>query len=154
VAGNGLLTAEDVLGIDLHSTELVVLSACQTGVGTVHPGEGVLGLRWAFVVAGARTLVMSLWKVPDLATAVLMDRFYHNLLDRGLARDQSLREAQQYLRCCTALQLRQDGWLDNESAQHLAGEADLDRPFADPYYWGAFICQGDPSPLPVMVETA
>jgi len=54
--------------------------------------------------------------VPDLATAVLMDRFYHNLLDRRLARDQSLREAQQSLRGCTVGQLRQDDWLDKEPA--------------------------------------
>jgi CHAT domain-containing protein len=146
-ARNGLLTAEEVLGMDLHSTELVVLSACETGMGKVDPGEGVLGLRWAFAVSGARTLVMSLWKVPDLATAVLMDRFYHNLLDQGLARDRSLREAQKFLRGCTVGQLRQDGWLGSESAQHLAGRSDSDRPFEDPCYWGAFICQGDPSPL-------
>ncbi len=146
--GNGLLTAEEVVGIDLHSTELVVLSACETGIGKVHPGEGVLGLRWAFAVAGARTLVMSLWKVPDLATAVLMDWFYYNLLDKRQARDQALREAQQYLRCCTIGQLRQDGWLDNASARELAERPDHDSPFAGPYFWGAFICQGDPEPLP------
>src|SRR5262249_53556273 len=100
-AEDGLLTAEDVAGLDLLDTELVVLSACETGLGAVHLGEGVFGLRRAFIVAGAKTLVMSLWKVPDLATAFLMDRFYDNLLTRGLDRDLALSEAQRFTRNAT-----------------------------------------------------
>jgi CHAT domain-containing protein len=94
-AEDGFLTAEDVMELDLLDTELVVLSACETGLGAVHMGEGVFGLRRAFIVAGAKTLVMSLWKVPDLATSFLMDRLYDNLLTRGLDRDLALRDAQQ-----------------------------------------------------------
>jgi CHAT domain-containing protein/tetratricopeptide (TPR) repeat protein len=117
-AEDGLLTAEDVAGLDLLDTELVVLSACDTGLGEVRIGEGVFGLRRAFVVAGARTLVMSLWKVPDEQTRELMIDFYHRVLaGQGVA--DALREAQLAMR-----------------EKH-----------PDPYYWGAFICQGDPGPL-------
>jgi CHAT domain-containing protein len=159
-AEDGLLTAEDVAGLDLLDTELVVVSACDTGLGEVHLGEGVFGLRRAFAVAGARTLVMSLWKVPDLATAFLMDRLYDNLLARGLDRDLALSDAQMATRDVTVGQLRTE-WLSDANIDHLsAGDAearrallelarrpDGHRPFADPYHWGAFICQGDVAPL-------
>jgi CHAT domain-containing protein len=117
-AEDGLLTAEDVTGLDLLATELVVLSACETGLGQVHVGEGVFGLRRAFVLAGAKTLVMSLWKVPDEQTRELMTDFYGRLL-AGRGRADALREAQ------------------------LA----MKEKYPDPFYWGAFICQGDPGPL-------
>jgi tetratricopeptide (TPR) repeat protein len=125
-AEDGLLTAEDVTGLDLLATELVVLSACETGLGPIHVGEGVFGLRRAFVLAGARMLVMSLWKVPDEPTRELMEDFYGRLL-AGEGRAEALRQAQ------------------------LAMKAKC----PDPFYWGAFICQGDPSPLgPVQPGTA
>ncbi len=118
-AEDGLLTAEDVARLDLLETELVVLSACDTGLGQIHVGEGVFGLRRAFMLAGAKTLIMSLWKVPDRATQELMIDFYERLL-RGEGRAEALRAAQ--------LEIKQ-------RKQH-------------PRYWGAFICQGDPGPLP------
>jgi CHAT domain-containing protein len=160
-AEDGILTAEDVSGMDLLNTELVVLSACETGLGDMLVGEGVFGLRRAFVMAGAKTLVMSLWSIPDLATAILMERFYENLLNRELPRDESLRDAQFYLRDITIFQIK-DRWLSREMIEHLSGgndnikgylqymaqQPDDHRPFTSPRYWGAFICQGDPSPLP------
>jgi CHAT domain-containing protein/tetratricopeptide (TPR) repeat protein len=120
-AEDGMLTAEDVTGLDLLDTELVVLSACETGLGQVHVGEGVFGLRRAFVLAGAKTLVMSLWKVPDQQTQELMVDFYQRIL-AGEPRAEALRQAQLGLK-----------------ARH-----------PDPYYWGAFICQGDPGPMAQM----
>jgi tetratricopeptide (TPR) repeat protein len=117
-AEDGLLIAEDVTGLDLLATELVVLSACETGLGQVHVGEGVFGLRRAFVLAGAKTLVMSLWKVPDDQTRELMEDYYRRLL-AGEGRAEALRQAQ------------------------LAMKAK----YPEPHYWGAFICQGDPGPL-------
>src|SRR5262249_47697281 len=117
-AEDGLLTAEDVSGLDLLDTALVVLSACDTGLGEVHISEGVFGLRRAFAVAGAGRLVMSLWKVPDLATAFLMDRFYDNLLTHGLDRDLALAEAQRATRDVTVGQLRSE-WLSDVMIERL-----------------------------------
>jgi tetratricopeptide (TPR) repeat protein len=162
-AEDGLLTALDVTGLDLRGTDLVVLSACNTGMGDVQIGEGVMGLRRAFTLAGARTLVMSLWEVPDLATAFLMDRLYDNLLAHGLDRDLALSEAQKAARDVTVGRLRGD-WLSDAVIERLAsGDAgarrvleelarqpDDHRPFEHPFYWGAFICQGDTSPLPAV----
>jgi CHAT domain-containing protein len=117
-AEDGLLTAEDVSHLDLLATELVVLAACETGLGEVWNGEGVFGLQRAFVLAGAKTLVMSLWSVPDEPTRELMEEFYQRLL-AGEGRADALRQAQ--------LSLRQR--------------------YPDPFDWGAFISQGDPAPL-------
>ncbi len=117
-AEDGVLTAEDVSGLDLTNTDLVVLSACETGLGDVHVGEGVFGLRRAFVLAGAKTLIMSLWKVPDEPTKELMIDFYSRIL-KGVPRAEALRDAQ------------------------LA----IKKNYPHPYFWGAFICQGDPGAL-------
>ena len=159
-AEDGLITAEDVSGLDLTETELVVLSACETGLGEIRTGEGVFGLRRAFMLAGAKTLVMSLWKVADLTTPIIMGRFYDNLLNKKLPRDESLREAQLYLREITIKEIREK-WLTKEMISTLSsgnekitGELedflklpDNTTPFTDPLYWGAFICQGDISPI-------
>jgi CHAT domain-containing protein/tetratricopeptide (TPR) repeat protein len=117
-AEDGLLTAEDVIGLDLSNTELVVLSACETGLGEIRVGEGVFGLRRAFVLSGARTLIMSLWQVPDEQTRDLMIEFYRRIL-KGESRSGALRNSQLTMRA----------------------------KYPDPLYWGAFICQGDPAPL-------
>jgi CHAT domain-containing protein len=117
-AGDGLLTAEEVTGLDLLGTELVVLSACETGLGEVRAGEGVFGLRRSFQLAGAAAVVMSLWKVPDAATRELMRAFYRHLL-AGVARAEALRRAQREVRSR----------------------------YPDPRDWGAFVLQGNPGPF-------
>jgi len=78
-ASDGILTAAEVGTLDLSRAELVVLSACETGVGEARSGEGVLGLRRGFTASGARTLVMSLWSVSDAGTSELMTEFYRHL---------------------------------------------------------------------------
>src|SRR6185295_8891362 len=88
----GILTALEVTGLDLWGTQLVTLSACDTGVGEVSNGEGVYGLRRAFLLAGAETLVMSLWPISDyVARDAIVD--YYTGLRAGLGRGEALRQA-------------------------------------------------------------
>lgn len=117
---DGVLTAEEAAGLDLAGTQLVVLSACDTGVGEVRTGEGVFGLRRSFVVAGAETLVMSLWEVEDEGTARLMAEFYERLA-AGEGRIEALRNVQL-------------GFLADATMRH-------------PFYWAGFIASGQSGPL-------
>jgi CHAT domain-containing protein/Tfp pilus assembly protein PilF len=153
---DGELTAEQILRTWKLDAELVTLSACETALGQQTGGEGYLGFSQALFLAGARSLVLSLWKVDDRATSLLMIRFYENLLGRRtglnqpLPRGEALAEAKQWLRGLTA---------DQALAAHAAlkrgeirpspgGEAPkaapAQRPYEHPYYWAAFILVGDP----------
>ncbi len=118
----GIMTAEKILAMDLTGTRMVVLSACETGLGQVRSGEGVYGLRRAFAQAGADSLVMSLWSVPDRETAELMAAFYANILKKGMDRATALRRA--------ALS-------EMEIVRERYGHA-------HPLFWAAFIFMGEP----------
>jgi CHAT domain-containing protein/tetratricopeptide (TPR) repeat protein len=90
---DGVVTALELAGMDLWGTQLVTLSACETGLGSVHAGDGVYGLRRALVLAGAETQLTTLWKVADAETAAFMADYYRRL-ERGEGRSEALRRAQ------------------------------------------------------------
>jgi CHAT domain-containing protein/Tfp pilus assembly protein PilF len=114
--GTGILTALEASNLNLWGTKLVTLSACDTGVGEVRNGEGVYGLRRAFVLAGTESVVMSLWPVSDFATREIMASYYKGL-KRGLGRGEALRQ--------TKLAI-----LKRKGRQH-------------PFYWASFIQSGE-----------
>jgi len=114
---DGIITALEVMGLDLWGTRLVVLSACHTGVGDVQDGEGVFGLRRALLIAGAESQVISLWAVEDRGTSNLMVDYYRRL-SNGEGRSEALRTAQ------------------------LAILQGSDEELRHPYYWAGFIQSG------------
>jgi CHAT domain-containing protein/Flp pilus assembly protein TadD len=121
---DGLLTATDSLSLRLMDTELVILSACRTGAGEVRNGEGVLGLSSAFLCAGASSVILSLWNVPDFFTVELMTAFYEGIF-AGNTKSKSLRDAK--LKMIKKLRTE---W----------GEAPT-------WIWGGFILFGDNNPI-------
>jgi CHAT domain-containing protein len=150
----GILRAEELANLDLRGCELAVLSACETGRGRVDAGEGVQGLQWAFQAAGARSLVVSLWKVHDAATSVLMEEFYTNLWHKKLSRLEALRQAQlTVLRNPALVQKRQQelaklgvrGPEDEPAPLPHGGTSAAAR--SHPALWAAFILSGDGGPV-------
>ena len=95
---DGILTAYEISQMNLSNTELVVLSACETGLGDIQGNEGVYGLQRAFKIAGAKYLIMSLWQVPDKQTSLLMTTFYKKWLEEKMTIPEAFRAAQKELR--------------------------------------------------------
>jgi CHAT domain-containing protein len=118
---DGILTAEEIASLDLSGVEWAVLSACDTGIGDIRAGEGVFGLRRAFQVAGAGTLIMSLWSVDDEATRAWMRALYEARLEGHLDTAEAVRQA-------SLAVLR---------ARRGAGAS------THPFYWAAFVAAGD-----------
>jgi CHAT domain-containing protein len=119
--GSGWVTASEIMAMDLTATELVVLSACDTGLGMIETGEGVLGLRRAFLYAGASALLVSLHEVPDVAASPFMVAFYRSL-KAGRGKLNSLHDAQV-------------GAMARAEAQSGA---------THPFFWASFVLVGDP----------
>jgi len=162
---DGRLSVREIQrGWDLKA-ELVTLSACETALGRDAGGEGLVGFTQALLMSGTRSVCLSLWKVDDTATALLMQRFYANLLGRrpGLTgpmpKAEALREAKVWLRGLRRSEVlaliaglsggveRSKGAKARRSAELAAAVpagGDNDRPYAPPYFWAAFVLAGDP----------
>lgn len=141
---NGVMTAESIVSLPLDQLDLVVLSACETGLGELAGGEGVLGLQRAFHLAGARTTIASLWKVDDAATRALMVAFYTNLWKKKLSKLESLRQAQLAIlnRYDPKTGLLRGLAIEPNNAADLRSQASGHKPLA-PFYWAAFVVSGD-----------
>jgi len=146
---DGEITAEQIARTWELDADLVVLSACQSALGRVAGGEGYLGFTQPLLAKGARSLVLSLWKVDDRATSLLMQRFYQNLLAKHkdgkapMPKAEALSEAKAWLRTQSAAA---GSTTRSESRTSLKGQAQAAvTTFDHPYYWAAFILIGDPN---------
>ncbi len=159
---DGRLEAEEALRRwNLHC-DLVTLSACQTALGKYERGEGFVGFAQSLILCGTRSVCLSLWKVDDVATALLMERFYQNLLGKRegprtpMAKAEALAEAKTWLRSLSREEAVKSAVKLSEGVFRSKGAGKLpplevppgakadDHPFAHPCYWAAFILTGDP----------
>lgn len=120
-AEDGILTAEEIAALGLSGVEWAVLSACETGVGELRSGEGLFGLRRAFQIAGARSLILSIWPVEDEASRQWMKTLYRNRLGRGMTTARAVHEASR----------------EQLLKRRAAGQS------THPFYWAGFVAAGD-----------
>lgn len=141
---DGILTADEIAALPLSGVDLAVLSACETGIGKVTHGDGLIGVQRAFQIAGARSTISSLWKVNDHATQILMTRFYQNLWSGANSRLDALRDAQIWM-----LEHPQEVWKSASAAARgidrvpSIEEEQLGAKQLSPEFWGAFILSGN-----------
>ena len=133
---DGLVTAQEIVREWDLNADLVTLSACETGLGQEVVGEGYVGLAYAFLQAGTRSLLVSLWKVEDTATSLLMRRFYENW--RGEYGEERSGRVGEPMTKADALQ-KAKCWLRTYTDE--SGHT----PYKHPYYWSAFVLIGDRS---------
>lgn len=137
--GNGIVSGEDFLFMNLSKTDLVVLSACVSSLGNMRGPEAMHGMRWAIEAAGAGNTVTTLWKVNDRESAALIILFYRNLKNMPVIR--SLYEAKKSMRNMTVAELKKDGELWDIVEKSIKTDVSTDyRPFEDWRYWAAFEC--------------
>jgi CHAT domain-containing protein/tetratricopeptide (TPR) repeat protein len=155
---DGRLTAADILRDWKLDADLVTLSACETALGKFSGGEGYVGFSQALFVAGARSVLLSNWKVDDRATALLMRRFYENLLGASgssMSKADALAEAKHWLRNLSVEDVDKlsfdlpkglpDGTRGNKREITNTPKEQSPRPFRHPYYWSSFVLIGDAS---------
>ncbi len=151
---DGTITAEQIARTWQLDADLVVLSACESGLGRAADGEGYLGFAQPLFARGARSLVLSQWKVDDDATALLMARFYANLLGKRaglkapMPKAEALSEAKRWLRGAgpsevgAALSALPRGSIVRREARAVAS---AEHPYGDPTYWSGFVLVGAPN---------
>ncbi|MEX2307892.1 MAG: CHAT domain-containing tetratricopeptide repeat protein [Pirellulales bacterium] len=143
---DGILTALELAELDLRGVSLATLSACETGLGKVAGGEGVLGLQRALHAAGVRSTITGIWRVPDHATQALMGRFYRNLWSKGVSRLEALRDAQ--LSMLNGQSDKADA-IQEANGNRVAVVRGVDAPQpvgggrGNPYFWAGFVLSGD-----------
>ena len=149
VGDDGILTAEEIAGLDMRNAELVTLSACETGLGDVAAGEGVYGLTRVLHQSGVRSVVASQWKVDDRATQELMRRFYENLWVKNQSKIDALRNAQLWM-LTHPNELETMGVAGASTRGRVAEvptSSDSPRPTRNgttaPFFWAAFQLSGD-----------
>lgn len=146
---NGILTADEISRMNLNGTELVVLSACLSGMGDISYGT-MQGLISAFSAAGVRWVVSHVWKANDFTTPILMDAFYDAYLRKNLTVPDALQYAKRYLSTVTVGELRNNGWFtplddsrlsaeDKEYLERCNKSIDRRKLFQDELYWGGFV---------------